>query len=208
MPRSWGSPPAPGSRPDARGWSRRSWCSAGSGPTRRGRGWAQRHPPAGPGARSDRGLRAAGTRDRRLPLPRVAAGSRGPGREWPATSCPTGPTVVLSHRFAPDRDATEAEASLRAWFEPCWIRRPATRWPSSRPARSRSVPRASRARRPARGHGRHPGPSWAGPTWPSSPNGVSPPPTSVRAIPSWPTPRGNGSDGRTSSTCSRLCIGS
>ena len=58
-------------------------------------------------------LRRAQGGDRRVPVPRGAVRPSASRAGWPATWCPTGPRVVLNHRFAPDRSPEEAEASLR-----------------------------------------------------------------------------------------------
>ena len=117
-----------------------------------------------------------------------------------ANVVPDEASVTLNHRFAPDRDEAAAEAARPAsCSRPCLDRR-------GRPRRARR--RRPRRRRPASDHpvlarlvaatGRPPGPSWGGPTWPSSPSTASRPPTSGRAIPHWPTPRPSTSTGATS----------
>ena len=81
---------------------------AGRGPTPPGRGWdatpCTGRSPAGCRSTSTRNAgrcsTAASTARRYRPSSRRAA--------WPATSCPTWPSVTLNHRFAPDRTADEA----------------------------------------------------------------------------------------------------
>ncbi len=118
-------------------------------------------------------------------VPGGPAGRAGRRAGWPPTWCPTVATVLLNHRFAPDRDASAALAAVTDLLAPCLDHgerrqrrtrrggargaagtRPSACWPVwSRPPAGR------------------PGPSWVGPTWPSSPNKGSRPPTSARAIP-------------------------
>ena len=81
-------------------------------------------------------LREPATRARRVRVRRAAPGRRGRAGGWPATWCPTRPSVLINHRFAPDRTVEQAEASIREML--------------GRPSRTGGQVGAGRRRPPAR----------------------------------------------------------
>ena len=108
---------------------------------------------------------------------------------------PDAATVVLNHRFAPDRTAAEAESAVRALLAPVLEEGDEVR------ARRQRARRRSRSRQPdpARARRRPPTsrspPSSAGPTWPGSRRSACRRATSAPATPPWPTRPRNGSNG-------------
>ena len=114
--------------------------------------------------------------EERQPVHRGLSSSARPCRRcasraaWPATSCPTGPSSLVNHRFAPDRTPAEAEAHVRevgrrrSTSTTATPSRSSTRPPGPRPASTtRCWPRSSTATASTSA------PSWAGPTSPGSP---------------------------------------
>ena len=177
----------------------------GAGPHRPPGHRPECHPPAGPGA----------GRRRRLPEPRArcstAASTSSSSRSVEisggvaANVVPDEASVLVNHRFAPDRPVAEAEASVRDLLGASPRAGRPVGAGRARPRRPAGLDHPVLARSGRRPPATRPRPSRAGPTWLPSGRTGSRRPTSAPAIRCWPTPRASMSAGTSSSGRRRCC---
>ena len=129
----------------------RDHAGGAAGPHRPPLRRSQRHPPAGPDPDRRRRLRRPAAGDRRLRVRRAAAGRRRREGAWPATWCPIEASVLINHRFAPDRTAERGRGGRPGAAGPV-PRGRATAGSWSRRRRRPPAARPSRAGRAGRGH--------------------------------------------------------